>query len=80
MLFFFTFVQCRPWLLVANDEVIPVCLAVIELTEEEKEQFLSSEEFLSLFSHSTKLMERALTEDKGIFMDYRGKGDEDGDG
>ncbi|XP_033624487.1 cytoplasmic dynein 1 intermediate chain 2-like isoform X1 [Asterias rubens] len=53
---------------------------VIELTEEEKEQFLSSEEFLSLFGHSTKLVERALTEDKGIFMDYRGKGDEDGDG
>ncbi|XP_038045616.1 cytoplasmic dynein 1 intermediate chain 2-like isoform X1 [Patiria miniata] len=53
---------------------------VQELTEEEIDQILASEEFLNFFSQSTKVVERALTEDKNIFIDYRGKGDEDGEG
>ena len=42
-----------------------------ELTEEEKQQRLHSEEFLSFFDQSTRIVERALSEQINIF-DYSG--------
>ncbi|OWK05933.1 hypothetical protein Celaphus_00012631 [Cervus elaphus hippelaphus] len=48
-----------------------------ELTEEEKQQILYSEEFLSFFDHSTRIVERALSEQINIFFDYSGRDLED---
>ncbi|KAB0373921.1 hypothetical protein FD755_014177 [Muntiacus reevesi] len=48
-----------------------------ELTEEEKQQILHSEEFLSFFDHSTRIVERALSEQINIFFDYSGRDLED---
>ncbi|XP_042187861.1 cytoplasmic dynein 1 intermediate chain 1 isoform X2 [Callorhinchus milii] len=44
-----------------------------ELSEEEKQQILHSEEFLIFFDHNIRLIERALAEDSGLFFDYGGK-------
>ncbi|KAG2465072.1 DC1I1 protein, partial [Polypterus senegalus] len=44
-----------------------------ELTEEEKQQILHSEEFLIFFDHTSRIMERALAEDSDIFFDYSGR-------
>ena len=51
-----------------------------ELTEEERAQIIGTEEFSMFFDQSTRLVERALTEKIDLFTDYRGKGDEDGEG
>ncbi|XP_075285932.1 cytoplasmic dynein 1 intermediate chain 2 isoform X5 [Opisthocomus hoazin] len=51
-----------------------------ELTEEEKQQLLHSEEFLSFFDHSTRIVERALSEQINIFFDYSGRDLEDKEG
>ncbi|KAM6959439.1 dynein cytoplasmic 1 intermediate chain 1a isoform 3-T3 [Aplochiton taeniatus] len=51
-----------------------------ELTEEEKQQILHSEDFLSFFDCSIRVMERALAEDSDIFFDYSGKDLEDKEG
>ncbi|XP_042722928.1 cytoplasmic dynein 1 intermediate chain 2-like [Lagopus leucura] len=51
-----------------------------ELTEEEKQQILHSEEFLSFFDHSTRIVERALSEQINIFCDYSGRDLEDKEG
>ena len=51
-----------------------------ELTEEEKNQIIGSEDFAVFFDHSTRLIERALSEQVDIFTDYAGKGDDDGEG
>uniref|UniRef100_A0A3P8YV12 Cytoplasmic dynein 1 intermediate chain 1 n=1 Tax=Esox lucius TaxID=8010 RepID=A0A3P8YV12_ESOLU len=51
-----------------------------ELTEEEKQQILKSEEFLSFFDCSIRVMERALAEQSDIFFDYSGRDLEDKDG
>uniref|UniRef100_A0A8C7ZVW7 Dynein cytoplasmic 1 intermediate chain 2 n=1 Tax=Oryzias sinensis TaxID=183150 RepID=A0A8C7ZVW7_9TELE len=45
-----------------------------ELTEEEKLQILHSEEFTNFFDHSTRIIERALSEHVDIFFDYVGQG------
>lgn len=45
---------------------------MIELSEEQKEHILSSQEFGRFFDKATRLMERALCEDIDIFMDYSG--------
>eukprot|EP00061_Rhincodon_typus_P009034 g32187.t1 len=44
-----------------------------ELTEEEKQQILHSEEFLIFFDHNIRIIERALAEDSSLFFDYGGK-------
>ncbi|KAL0961880.1 hypothetical protein UPYG_G00332810 [Umbra pygmaea] len=44
-----------------------------ELTEEERQQILKSEEFLSFFDCSFRVMERALAEQADIFFDYSGR-------
>uniref|UniRef100_A0A671R1A6 Dynein cytoplasmic 1 intermediate chain 1 n=1 Tax=Sinocyclocheilus anshuiensis TaxID=1608454 RepID=A0A671R1A6_9TELE len=48
-----------------------------ELTEEEKQQVLHSEEFLIFFDRSIRVIERALAEDSNIFFDYSGRDLED---
>ena len=61
-----------------------VCVCVSghphELTEEEKQQVLHSEEFVIFFDRSIRVMERALAEDSNIFFDYSGQDLEDKEG
>ncbi|XP_020906072.1 cytoplasmic dynein 1 intermediate chain 2, partial [Exaiptasia diaphana] len=52
---------------------------VIELSDDQKEQILNSQEFGKFFDKATRLMERALCEDIDIFMDYSGAEAEDQD-
>lgn len=51
-----------------------------ELTEEEKLQILHSEEFMDFFDHSTRIVERALSEHVDVFFDYSGRDLEDKEG
>ncbi|XP_015213399.2 cytoplasmic dynein 1 intermediate chain 1 isoform X6 [Lepisosteus oculatus] len=51
-----------------------------ELTEEEKQQVLHSEEFLIFFDRTIRVMERALAEDSDIFFDYSGRDLEEKEG
>ncbi|XP_018585110.1 cytoplasmic dynein 1 intermediate chain 2-like isoform X1 [Scleropages formosus] len=51
-----------------------------ELTEEEKLQILHSEEFLTFFDNSTRIMERTLSEHVDIFFDYSGRDLEEKEG
>nr|XP_020471887.1 cytoplasmic dynein 1 intermediate chain 2-like isoform X1 [Monopterus albus] len=51
-----------------------------ELTEEEKLQVLHSEEFLSFFEHSSRIVERALAEQVDVCFDYSGRDLEDKEG
>ncbi|XP_062313863.1 dynein, cytoplasmic 1, intermediate chain 2a isoform X8 [Osmerus eperlanus] len=51
-----------------------------ELTEEEKLQILHSEEFLTFFDHSTRIVERALSEHVDMFFDYSGRDLEEKEG
>ncbi|XP_008853475.1 cytoplasmic dynein 1 intermediate chain 2 isoform X3 [Nannospalax galili] len=63
-----------------KDEEIDSKAPPHELTEEEKQQILHSEEFLSFFDHSTRIVERALSEQINIFFDYSGRDLEDKEG
>ncbi|XP_063777432.1 cytoplasmic dynein 1 intermediate chain 1 isoform X3 [Pseudophryne corroboree] len=51
-----------------------------ELTEEEKQQAVHSEEFLIFFDRTIRVIERALAEDSNIFFDYSGRDLEDKEG
>ncbi|XP_018584458.1 cytoplasmic dynein 1 intermediate chain 2 isoform X6 [Scleropages formosus] len=51
-----------------------------ELTEEEKLQILHSEEFMTFFDHSARIVERALSEQVDVFFDYSGRDLEDKEG
>ncbi|XP_076827081.1 cytoplasmic dynein 1 intermediate chain 1 isoform X9 [Brachyhypopomus gauderio] len=51
-----------------------------ELTEEEKQQIVHSEDFLVFFDRSIRVVERALAEDSDIFFDYSGRDMEDREG
>uniref|UniRef100_W5LEF8 Dynein cytoplasmic 1 intermediate chain 1b n=1 Tax=Astyanax mexicanus TaxID=7994 RepID=W5LEF8_ASTMX len=51
-----------------------------ELTEEEKQQIVHSEDFLMFFDRSIRVMERALAEDSDIFFDYSGRDMEEREG
>lgn len=51
-----------------------------ELTEEEKQQILHSEEFVNFFDHSSRIVERALSEHVDIFFDYSGRDLQDKEG
>ncbi|XP_051998053.1 dynein, cytoplasmic 1, intermediate chain 2a-like isoform X1 [Xyrauchen texanus] len=44
-----------------------------EFTEEEKLQILHSEDFMEFFDHSTRIVERALSEHVDVFFDYSGR-------
>jgi len=52
---------------------------VIELSDDQKDQILNSQEFGKFFDKATRLMERALCEDIDIFMDYSGAESEEQD-
>ena len=47
-------------------------IAAREITDEEKSQILQSEKFSSFVNRTSRIMERALATDKGIFIDYTG--------
>lgn len=51
-----------------------------ELTEEEKLQILHSEEFVNFFDHSSRIIERALSEHVDLFFDYSGRDLEEKEG
>ncbi|XP_055071060.1 dynein, cytoplasmic 1, intermediate chain 2a isoform X1 [Misgurnus anguillicaudatus] len=51
-----------------------------ELTEEEKLQILHTEEFMEFFDHSTRIIERALSEHVDVFFDYSGRDMEEKEG
>lgn len=68
------------WKHVSEKACNPFPAAPHELTEEEKQQILHSEEFLSFFDHSTRIVERALSEQINIFFDYSGRDLEDKEG
>ncbi|XP_037390986.1 dynein, cytoplasmic 1, intermediate chain 2a isoform X3 [Pygocentrus nattereri] len=59
----------------AEEEVPPH-----ELTEEEKQQILHSEEFLTFFDHSSRIVERALSEQVDVCFDYSGRDLQDKEG
>ncbi|XP_077304120.1 cytoplasmic dynein 1 intermediate chain 2 isoform X4 [Lithobates pipiens] len=67
-----------------NSEVTQVCNDLPapphELTEEEKQQIVHTEEFISFFDHSTRIVERALSEQINIFFDYSGRDLEEKEG
>ncbi|KAK7066838.1 Cytoplasmic dynein 1 intermediate chain 2 [Halocaridina rubra] len=52
---------------------------VRELSDEEKQMLMMTEEFHSFFDHTTRIVERALAEDTNIFVDYSHDHDEDGE-
>ncbi len=47
-------------------------LAVVELTEEQKQQMLLSEGFRHFFDKSSRIVERALCDTDRIFQEYTG--------
>ncbi|XP_021434711.2 dynein, cytoplasmic 1, intermediate chain 2a isoform X4 [Oncorhynchus mykiss] len=51
-----------------------------ELTEEEKLQILNSSEFITFFDHSTRIVERALSQHVDVFFDYSGREMEEKEG
>ncbi|KAI5614993.1 cytoplasmic dynein 1 intermediate chain 2 isoform X1, partial [Silurus asotus] len=51
-----------------------------ELTEEEKQQILHTEDFLLFFDHSSRIVERALSEQVDVCFDYSGRDLQDKDG
>ncbi|XP_076871317.1 cytoplasmic dynein 1 intermediate chain 2 isoform X2 [Brachyhypopomus gauderio] len=51
-----------------------------ELTEEEKMQILHSQEFLTFFDHSSRVVERALSEQVDVCFDYSGRDLQDREG
>uniref|UniRef100_A0A8C7HG81 Cytoplasmic dynein 1 intermediate chain 2 n=1 Tax=Oncorhynchus kisutch TaxID=8019 RepID=A0A8C7HG81_ONCKI len=51
-----------------------------KLTEEEKLQILHSEQFITFFDHSTRIVERALSEHVDVFFDYSGREMEEKEG
>lgn len=48
-------------------------LAVKELSEEEKQQVMMTEDYQRFLDRSSRVMERALTQDIDIFVDYTGE-------
>uniref|UniRef100_A0A8C3ATH9 Dynein cytoplasmic 1 intermediate chain 2 n=1 Tax=Cyclopterus lumpus TaxID=8103 RepID=A0A8C3ATH9_CYCLU len=62
------------------DQKVEEEAAPYELTEEEKLQILHSEEFVNFFDHSTRIIERALSEHVDLFFDYSGRDLEEKEG
>uniref|UniRef100_A0A8C1IUD6 Dynein, cytoplasmic 1, intermediate chain 1 n=1 Tax=Cyprinus carpio TaxID=7962 RepID=A0A8C1IUD6_CYPCA len=67
---------------VTSHHCMHICVLVHprELTNEEKEQIIHSEDFLFFFDQSIRVMERVLAEDTDIFFDYSGRDMEDKEG
>nr|CAG4651719.1 EOG090X03UT [Triops cancriformis] len=61
-----------------DDEFTAMCInqvfsnAVRELSEEEKQMIVLSQEFQNFFDSSTRIVERALSENVDLFVDYTG--------
>lgn len=51
-----------------------------ELTEEEKQQILHTDDFLTFFDHSSRIVERALSEQVDVCFDYSGRDLQDKEG
>uniref|UniRef100_A0AAY4EIZ7 Dynein, cytoplasmic 1, intermediate chain 2a n=1 Tax=Denticeps clupeoides TaxID=299321 RepID=A0AAY4EIZ7_9TELE len=65
------------------DLFLPLCFTTAlphELTEEEKQQILHTEEFMTFFDHSSRIVERALSEHVDVFFDYSGRDLQDKEG
>lgn len=54
-------------------------MVVVELSEEEKQQVMMTEEFKRFIDRTSRIMERAVTQEVDIFVDYTGE-HQDGDG
>ena len=52
--------------------------SVVELSEEEKQQIMITEDYKKFLDRTSRLMERALTQDVDIFVDYTGDLSDDG--
>jgi len=50
-----------------------ILTAIKELSEEEKQQIFMTDEYKRFLDRSSRLMERALTQDVDIFVDYTGE-------
>ena len=50
----------------------------MELSEEEKQQIMMTEEYKKFLDRTSRVMERALTQDIDIFVDYTGELGDDG--
>ncbi|XP_035379927.1 cytoplasmic dynein 1 intermediate chain 2 isoform X2 [Electrophorus electricus] len=59
-----------------EEEEVPL----LELTQEEKQQILHSEQFLMFFGHSSRMIERALSEQVDVCFDYSGRDLQDREG
>ena len=51
---------------------------MVELSEEEKQQIMITDEYKRFIDRTSRLMERALTQDVDIFVDYTGELTDDG--
>lgn len=54
-----------------------LCGLVVELSEEQKQMIILSEDFQKFVIRSGRIIERALTESVDIYTDYIGGGDND---
>ena len=54
-----------------------ILFVVQELSEEEKQMIMLTQEFQTFFDRTSTIMDRALSEDVDIFMDYSGGADMD---
>jgi dynein intermediate chain len=53
------------------------CVSVRELSEEEKQMIILTEDFQRFLDRAGRVMERALSESVDIYTDYTGVGDGD---
>ncbi|XP_067928182.1 cytoplasmic dynein 1 intermediate chain 2-like isoform X2 [Watersipora subatra] len=62
-----------------EDDETPLPAPVKELSEEEKQQIMMTEEYKRFLDRSSRVVERALTQDTDIFVDYTGEISDEGD-
>ena len=56
-----------------------LCVAVRELTEEERRQILMSDDFMRSFDRTARIIERAMSEQIDLLTDYTGEDGDDDD-
>lgn len=56
---------------------ISLCVPVVELSEEQKQMIILSEDFQRFVLKAGRIVERALSETVDIYTDYIGGGDAD---
>lgn len=65
--------------LIPNYTTIPflfVAAKVLEMSEEQRQHILSSQDFAYFFDKTTRLVEKAICENMDICFDYGGTGEE----